>query len=208
MNRFNLSLALLTLAATVGAVSTTGCSAPADPSNSSDEGLSATTDSRLFSALSQSWDEGGAFRMPHVAESALRPNEKAAEREIIAAHGRADLLKFTSGGASAVVVACQGSDDDSVDIRVFNASDKLIGTGTAPSSAEPIDWAAGGAAGSSATTARQAPVCRTADDCQSAFDSGAWHLSSRSVDECVQNHDKPFYCMACTGGRCKFHAGF
>jgi hypothetical protein len=51
--------------------------------------------------------------------------------------------------------------------------------------------------------------CKTVDDCNAAFEKGTWKLSAKTVDTCVQNHDFPYYCMACsTKGVCSFHPGF
>jgi hypothetical protein len=53
-----------------------------------------------------------------------------------------------------------------------------------------------------------APACSTTDDCVQAAENGSWGLSNSSMDECTQNHDFLYVCMACTNGRCSFHPGF
>lgn len=74
-------------------------------------------------------------------------------------------------------------------------------SGSDPSSSEPLQ------SEGEAVSARI--HCKTVDDCNAAFESGAWKLSPSSVDTCVQNHDFPYYCMACSAkGVCSFHPGF
>ena len=51
--------------------------------------------------------------------------------------------------------------------------------------------------------------CHTVDDCDRAFNDGTWKISAKTVDECVQNHDFPYICMACdTDHTCSFHPRF
>lgn len=74
-------------------------------------------------------------------------------------------------------------------------------------SAAPADN--GDVTASSTDEALRAPTCKTADDCNAAFENGTWKIASSKVDECVANHDFPYVCMGCsTKHRCTFSPGF
>jgi hypothetical protein len=80
----------------------------------------------------------------------------------------------------------------------------VSGTVLIACSAAPVDSTETG----STDEELRAPACKTVDDCNTAFEHNKWQVPSSKVDQCIQNHDFAYVCMACTNHRCTFHPGF
>jgi hypothetical protein len=130
---------------------TLACSAPADrdgESALSAEGALATR-TNLAKQVQDEIDENGVDHLTVVGRAGLK-NGSTVLREAQKAFdevkqeyrndGTTEAYRFGSGAKAAFIVMADGGDDAGYDVRVFDANDTLIMRGSAPSSAESIDW--------------------------------------------------------------------